>query len=70
MDSSQINKYCTLGENEREFMGKAMEKLALSARGYGRILRVSRTIADLAGEKNISISHISEALLYRFQDFL
>ena len=70
MDAKHLNLYCPLGKREKEFMERVMDKLSLSARGYGRILRVSRTIADLAGADKISVNHISEALLYRFQDFL
>ncbi len=70
MDAKQLNLYCPLGRKEKEFMERVMDKLSLSARGYGRILRVSRTIADLAGDDTIAVNHISEALLYRFQDFL
>lgn len=70
MDAKQIGIYCPLGEAERNFIAAIMEKLSLSARGYGRILRISRTIADMAGAKNITIEHISEAVQYRFHDFL
>jgi magnesium chelatase family protein len=70
MDAAQLSKYCSLGEQERAFMGNIMEKLSLSARGYGRILRIARTIADMEGGKRIDISHISEAVQYRFNDFL
>ena len=70
MDAAQLSKYCPLGEQERAFMGNIMEKLSLSARGYGRILRIARTIADMEGGKRIDISHISEAVQYRFNDFL
>lgn len=70
MDARQIAKYCPLGDRERSFMENIMEKLSLSARGYGRILRISRTIADLKGEELINVTHISEAVQYRFNDFL
>lgn len=70
MDARQLQEYCPLGESQKRFMESVMEKFSLSARGYSRILRVSRTIADMAGEENISAAHISEAVQYRFRDFL
>lgn len=70
MDARQLSLYCPLGEKEKSFLGGIIEKFSLSARGYGRILRISRTIADLEGEENISVVHISEAVQYRFNDFL
>ncbi len=56
---------CLLGEAEQRLLGQAMERLQFSMRAYHRILRVSRTIADLAGEKTILETHLAEALQYR-----
>ena len=62
---SMIEKWCKIGEEEERLMKMAFDNLNLSARGYHRILKLARTIADLDGCENISSSHISEALQYR-----
>lgn len=61
-----LDQFCPLSADCIALMQKASEKYAMSARGYHRILRVARTIADLAGEQNIAKPHISEALMYRY----
>ena len=66
--SKQIRKYCKLDENSRELLKTAITKLKLSARAYDRILKVSRTIADLNGQVNIKQEYISEAIQYRSLD--
>jgi len=68
MDVKQIRTFCALDENSKTLLKTAMEKLNLSARAYDRILKVSRTIADLANADNISGEHISEAIQYRSLD--
>ncbi len=60
-----IRSCCPLGEKESRMMEEAYERLGLSARGYYRILKVARTIADLAGSRRISCDHIAEAVCYR-----
>ncbi|MDO4860457.1 MAG: YifB family Mg chelatase-like AAA ATPase [Bacillota bacterium] len=65
LEPAELKKYCPLGEEERKFMEKAYSSLGLSMRVYHKIIKVSRTIADLAGESEISVSHIAEALQYR-----
>ncbi|GGK49074.1 MULTISPECIES: YifB family Mg chelatase-like AAA ATPase [Flavobacteriaceae] len=68
MSVKQIRKFCKLSEESKNLLKNAMERLNLSARAYDRILKVSRTIADLEGVKDISSSHISEAIQYRSLD--
>ena len=63
--AGDLKKYCKIGRNETQFLCAAISKLNLSARAYSRILKVARTIADLDGGDFISLSHLSEALLYR-----
>ena len=62
MSSAQIRKFCALDAESENLLEKAMLKQGLSARAHDRILKVSRTIADLAGSENISPQHISEAI--------
>lgn len=68
MGVRQIREYCALEETSKELLKTAMERLNLSARAYDRILKVSRTIADLEGATSIQGSHISEAIQYRSLD--
>lgn len=64
----EIDHYCRLNEKEAKLLDQAIERLNLSARAYHRILKVSRTIADLAKSEAITVSHITEALSYRKLD--
>jgi magnesium chelatase family protein len=68
MSSKMIRKFCELDDASQQLLKMAMEKLGLSARAYDRILKVSRTIADLAGANDIKSEHISEAIQYRSLD--
>lgn len=65
MNSRLIKKYCTIDDESEKLIETAFEKFHMSARGYNRILKVARTIADLAGSENIEISHVAEAIAYR-----
>ncbi|WP_290651709.1 YifB family Mg chelatase-like AAA ATPase [Aquisalimonas sp.] len=60
-----VEAACALGRAEGQFLTEAMERLGLSARAYHRLLRVGRTIADLAGAERVSVQHLAEALGYR-----
>lgn len=68
MTAEQTKRCCALGETEQDLLIRAMEKQRLSARSYDRILKVARTIADLAGEKSISLAQLAEAIAYRCFD--
>ncbi|MBT8304890.1 MAG: YifB family Mg chelatase-like AAA ATPase, partial [Bacteroidia bacterium] len=68
MNTKQIRKHCKLDEASMQLLKTAMERLNLSARAYDRILKVSRTIADLEGAADITGAHISEAIQYRSLD--
>lgn len=68
MGSREVRTYCKLDDAGANLLKMAMTKLGLSARAYDRILKVSRTIADLDGSKDIKPNHISEAIQYRSLD--
>ncbi|MGP5548071.1 YifB family Mg chelatase-like AAA ATPase [Psychrobacter alimentarius] len=65
LSPSEIDQYIQLGDSEQQLLQLAQQRLNLSARGYHRVLRVARTIADLAASVNITSAHVSEALSYR-----
>jgi magnesium chelatase family protein len=68
MGSRELKAYCELDEPTRDLLKHAMTEYNLSARAYDRILKVARTIADLAGTEKISGDHISEAIQFRSLD--
>lgn len=68
MTSQSVKEVCVLDDASRGVLREAVGRLKLSARGYMRVLKVARTIADLEGTEQIAMSHIAEALQYRFQE--
>ena len=68
MGSRELKQFCELDDTTKDLLKFAMTDLNLSARAYDRILKVARTIADLAGAEKISSDHISEAIQFRSLD--
>jgi len=68
MNTKQIKQFCSIDQGCKKFLQDALEKMNLSARGYDKVLKVARTIADLEESEKITLSHISEALQYRSFD--
>ena len=65
MRPAEVRKFCVLDESGKALMQSAMNQLQLSARAYHRVLKLARTIADLAGSESIGPTHLAEALQYR-----
>ena len=68
LSGAMLEKYCFLEQKERDFLGKAVDRLALSARSFTRILKVARTVADLEEQEKIAVSHIALAIQCRALD--
>lgn len=65
LNNRQVNKYCRLKKNESDFMREAYNSFGMSMRGYYKVIKVARTIADIGESDDIQIEHLSEALGYR-----
>ena len=63
--AGKLAEYCTIGAKEQAFLKSYISRQGISARGYSRILKISRTIADLDGKDFISLEHISKAIQLR-----
>jgi magnesium chelatase family protein len=68
LEHKELQEYCPLSESDYQLLEQAINRLGLSARAYHRILKVARTIADLAGSEHIQTLHLSEAIGYRRLD--
>lgn len=68
LSSKLVQEICFINDEGKDLMKRAMNRMGLSARAYDRILKVARTVADLANEENISTAHLSEAIQYRSLD--
>jgi magnesium chelatase family protein len=70
MPDNALDRFCPLEEHARKFLFRTMDQRQFSARSYTRILKLGRTIADLAGSAEIQLEHLAEALSYRTLDRL
>jgi magnesium chelatase family protein len=68
MGAKQIQRFCEVQGDTKTLLRAAITQMSLSARAYDRILKLARTIADLAGEESIGIAHVAEAVQYRSLD--
>ena len=68
MGPREVKRFCSVTDDSERLMEMAVTKLGFSARAYDRVLKVARTIADLAGEEGITASHVAEAIQYRAMD--
>lgn len=68
MQARQIHKWCAVSDEIKDLLRAAIQQLSLSARAYDRILKLSRTVADLDGKENIELAHVAEAIQYRALD--
>jgi magnesium chelatase family protein len=65
MGPTQVRDFCPIDDTARQLLSTAMRQMQFSARAYHRILKLARTIADLAGSERIQTAHVAEAIQYR-----
>lgn len=68
LKNREVQQHCRISDDDNRLLEQAIDRLGLSARAYHRILKVARTVADLAGENNIGTAHLTEAIAYRRLD--
>jgi magnesium chelatase family protein len=68
MTARDLRRYCRLSEPVESVLRQAVTRLGLSARAYHRVLKIARTVADLAGAVELTTAHVSEAIQYRSLD--
>jgi magnesium chelatase family protein len=68
MGAREVRRFCALGVDSEGILRSAITRLGLSARAYHRVLKIARTIADLAGAETLQVSHVAEAIQYRSLD--
>ena len=68
MGTKEVKEFCALDEASHNFLGRAVTQFGFSARAHHRLLKLARTIADLAGEERIALTHLAEAVQYRILD--
>jgi magnesium chelatase family protein len=68
MSAREVRRFCHLGPESETILRSAITRLGLSARAYHRVLKIARTIADLAGAESLEVAHVAEAIQYRSLD--
>jgi magnesium chelatase family protein len=68
MTAREVRRHCALGSESEGILRSAITRLGLSARAYHRVLKIARTIADLAGAESLEVTHVAEAIQYRSLD--
>ena len=70
LSGRRLREVCALDVEAENLLAQAIDRMGLSGRGHDRVLRVARTVADLAGEREIGVEHLAEALNYRRSQFV
>jgi magnesium chelatase family protein len=68
MNAREVRRHCQVAAPAEELLRSAITRLGLSARAYHRVLKIARTIADLAGTSELGVAHVAEAIQYRSLD--